>query len=479
MTTKLPAIPPVPTDISPELKAYLEAIAEIQDVRAGRRGDPKDRAVTLRELFEAGLAKELKAASFDPNNITQVNIGFGTDLTPVVDVPPAPTGLSASGGFTKVVITYDDPRLKYFNHSLTEIHRSSSNDINTAQLIGVTTGIVYTDEASTGSTFYYWVRFVSDAGAVGPFNSTSGTVATTVNIASIDIADDAVTETKIADDSISTPKMQANSITAASGIIANAAIGTAQIQNAAIDSAQIADAAITNAKINDLNASKINAGSLDVARITDGGLVIYDKAAGGSIGTVKAVEVSVPDSTFGNGISPAGNNYDQPPGSSVNPAGGPMYYKQGSYYAYALPFQYAGTSAAEGGTSTGGPYYLPRVLFHSFTTPNFNGPNPSYVFQTNAQFIGTAFSGARCAVVTTVGTSTSATSSGSAYNEIFFYEGQSVSLNPFFMSNAVTLSKNTTYYLSVYAGKKAISRQGAVDTGLAFICTVNYWVFFK
>lgn len=480
MSTKIPAIPPVPTDISPELKAYLEAIAEIQDVRAGRRGDPKDRAVTLRELFEAGLAKELKAASFDPNNITQVNIGFGTDLTPIVDVPPAPTGVSASGGFTKIVVTYDDPRLKYFNHSLTEIHRSSSNDINTAQLIGVTTGIVYTDEAATGNTFYYWVRFVSDAGETGPFNSTSGTVATTVNIESVDIADDAVTETKIADDSISTPKMQANSITAASGIIADAAIGTAQIQNAAIDSAQIADAAITNAKINDLNASKINAGSLDVARITDGGLVVYDKASGGTIGTVKAVEVAAPDSDFGNGLARAQDNYDQPPGSSVNPAGGPMYHKTVLNYAYALPYQYVGTSAAEGGTSSGGPYYLPRVLYHSFTTPNFNGPDPSYVFQTNAQFIGgIVLSSARCAVIITVGTSSLATSSGSHYNEIFGYEGGTNVLNPVFMSGEVTLSKNTTYYLSVYAGKKNIGRQGPINTGLAFICTVNYWTFFK
>ena len=33
---------------------------EAQEIRLGRRGDPKDRAITLRELIDSGLAEELK-----------------------------------------------------------------------------------------------------------------------------------------------------------------------------------------------------------------------------------------------------------------------------------------------------------------------------------------------------------------------------------------------------------------------------------
>lgn len=446
----LPAIPPVPGDLSPELRAYLEAMKEVSEVRAGVRGDPKDRAVTLRELFESGLAKELKAAPFDPNNITQINIGFEAN-PPALNVPPSPTGLSAAGGFTKIVIEFDNPRLKYGNHSLTEIHRNSSNDITTAQLIGVTTGLVYSDNVSSGSTHYYWIRHVSDSGVTGPFNSSTGTVASTVSITSIDIADDAITETKIADDSISTPKMQANSITAASGIIANAAIGTAQIANAAVDSAKIADAAITNAKINDLNAGKINTGSLNVNRITDGSIVVYDKAAGGTVGSIKTIKSTL-------------TRAQQQIGNMIGP---PFSVTQ---YVAALPYQTA--------PSPGSGINMPRAQLHSFTTPNYTGPNPNYVFQINVQFFGTLvqFGLNTGYVVMTLGTSSSATATGSILNEVRVAFG-TASLNQFFISGEVTLAKNTTYYLSVYTATHDISLPSASSQAVEVVS--NYWILFK
>ena len=40
------------------------------------RGDPQDRAITLRELIDSGLAKTLKANPFDPNNINEVIEGL-------------------------------------------------------------------------------------------------------------------------------------------------------------------------------------------------------------------------------------------------------------------------------------------------------------------------------------------------------------------------------------------------------------------
>ena len=64
--TTLPGIGRVPRDASPELKRYLETVQETIEVRNGQRGDPKDRAVTLRELIDSGLAKELASTPFDP-----------------------------------------------------------------------------------------------------------------------------------------------------------------------------------------------------------------------------------------------------------------------------------------------------------------------------------------------------------------------------------------------------------------------------
>ena len=53
--TKLPAIPPIPSNTDPQLKTYLSALDEVLKVRLGRTGDPKDRAVTVRELIDTGL----------------------------------------------------------------------------------------------------------------------------------------------------------------------------------------------------------------------------------------------------------------------------------------------------------------------------------------------------------------------------------------------------------------------------------------
>ena len=59
--TQIPGIPKVPANVSPEVRRYLDALGEALEIRLGRRGDPRDRAITLRELIESGLATEAKA----------------------------------------------------------------------------------------------------------------------------------------------------------------------------------------------------------------------------------------------------------------------------------------------------------------------------------------------------------------------------------------------------------------------------------
>ena len=65
--TNVPTIPEIPSDVSPAVKLWLQSTKEALEVRLGRRGDPRDRAITLRELIESGLAKELRANPYDPN----------------------------------------------------------------------------------------------------------------------------------------------------------------------------------------------------------------------------------------------------------------------------------------------------------------------------------------------------------------------------------------------------------------------------
>lgn len=174
--TKVPSLPKLPSDISPELRRYLENLVEGVEVRLGRRGDQRDRAITLRELINSGLALDLLNRPFDPNL-------SGSDFTPSIDtsvdttVPPAPTGFAAAGAYSVVILSWDRPN--YRNHSQTEIWRHDADVIGDAQLVGTASGTIFSDPVGESSAYYYWIRFISEAGIPGPYNSTSGTFAET------------------------------------------------------------------------------------------------------------------------------------------------------------------------------------------------------------------------------------------------------------------------------------------------------------
>ena len=57
MTTKVPALKNIPTKVDRELADTLKSMKEAQEIRLGRLGDPLDRAITLRELIDSGMAK--------------------------------------------------------------------------------------------------------------------------------------------------------------------------------------------------------------------------------------------------------------------------------------------------------------------------------------------------------------------------------------------------------------------------------------
>ena len=55
--TKVPAIKNIPPKTDRELKLALDTIKEALEIRLGQRGDPLDRAITLRELSDSGIVK--------------------------------------------------------------------------------------------------------------------------------------------------------------------------------------------------------------------------------------------------------------------------------------------------------------------------------------------------------------------------------------------------------------------------------------
>ncbi len=301
----------VPRGFDPEAKRFAtivnDSIAQIK----GEKGDPLDAAVTFRDLVDTGIAKRNVRINSDGRitgtNSNQIVIGDEE----VFDTPPPPTGVSASGAFQNVIISFNVATFANFSHA--EVFAASSNSFASRVFIGQTTAGVFSHSIGTGQTRYYWVRFVNTQNTAGPFNSTTGTVASTALIDTQHIADslitaaklvdgavsevkvatNAITETKISNNAITTDKLAANSvvadkiaanqitaakmvagtITAASGIIGNLAIDSAQIIDGAIVNAKIGNLAVDDAKIANLNATKITAGQIDTARINVSGLI--------------------------------------------------------------------------------------------------------------------------------------------------------------------------------------------------------------
>ena len=159
----------------------MAAMKEALEIRLGRVGDQRDRAITLRELISSGLAKDLSVRPYDPNNVD--------DFTWFVDppdltIPPKPTNFSATAAFTRIILSWTEGWTVFSNFSHTEVYRHTSNSLGDAVVINITQAGVYTDTVDYNATRYYWVRHVSTSGVKGPF-SDSANATTLIDIGAV------------------------------------------------------------------------------------------------------------------------------------------------------------------------------------------------------------------------------------------------------------------------------------------------------
>lgn len=177
--TKVPAIPNAPVTVDAQTRQYFDSLKEAVEIRLGRRGAAEDRAVTLRELIDSGLAERLKSTPFDPNNFNTGSLGF---TSPSVEsnqtTPPAPLNFTVTGLYSLVLLKWHIPvELDFLSH--TEIWSNTEDNLNTATLLDIETGFTYSDRIGSDASRYYWIRFVSTAGIIGPFNAVEGTLGET------------------------------------------------------------------------------------------------------------------------------------------------------------------------------------------------------------------------------------------------------------------------------------------------------------
>lgn len=174
--TKVPSIPAVSLT---NLKEVVGAVKMILDTREGKIGDPLDANVTFRDIVKAGLV------TVNPTTQTRRSVpvlpvwvdpdGYDptTDLTP----PPRPEGFTATGAFATVILQWTRPAIR--NLAYTEIWRSDTNVLGNAIRVATSSTEFHADTVGASATNFYWVRFVTKANVIGPYNATGGTIATT------------------------------------------------------------------------------------------------------------------------------------------------------------------------------------------------------------------------------------------------------------------------------------------------------------
>lgn len=161
----------VPAGWSQQDRRFGESIKQNLDVLQGHRGDKLDRAVTFRDLLDAGIVK--LASGITNFNGLASSIAIVNEF-PDLAIPPAPTNLQADGAFRNIILTWD--LQLYKGHSAVQVWRHTSDVISSATMVAQVSGFtgVYADPVGSGKTFYYWVRAINNNDVTGPYNSSTG-----------------------------------------------------------------------------------------------------------------------------------------------------------------------------------------------------------------------------------------------------------------------------------------------------------------
>lgn len=501
--TKVPGIPSPPAGTDPAMVKYLESLSEALEIRLGRKGDPVDRAITLRELITSGLAKELQANPFDPNNITPQNIGMGNDLV-ATTIPISATGFTANAAYSQVNLFWDYPR--YPNHSQTEIWSHTSDVLGDATLAGVSTGISFVDPIGGGQTRYYWIRHVNSVGIFGPYNSSTGTLATTATDVAhqLNVLSEAITSSELAT-SLASPigaipglqgqysvKIDSNGHIAGFGLSntsttagptsafivradkfavidpASTADGLGTTTPTAanvpffidsgttyIKAAAIKDASITSAKIGSVNADTINAGSISGSRI-DVGTLNGNRVSANSIDIAGK---SIVDS-IGRIAGTAGNDVNM---SSYSEISQTNFINAAPHHIAAADHSYANVSA--GDVMGGSPLFS-----YTFVTYNFSGTR-EFIVNVLLDPLGTygynSSSGFAFAMrATTSSTAYTSTSASSYVTTRGTSRAGDSAITAYVLSDIVTLSPNTRYYVWVFGAMDDIGQNSQGTRGI-------------
>lgn len=162
-------IEPFP-EIEPDSYLYSE-VADLrawQNIAMGNSPDVDARYISVNELIALGILKR------------QPGGAVSGVVVPFKEIPPIPQNLKAIREVSTCTLFWEAANLFYSNHGFTEVFRHTSDDLASALKVGQTySNYTYSESEVlvTDTAYYYWIRFVSEGGEIGPFNATEGTLA--------------------------------------------------------------------------------------------------------------------------------------------------------------------------------------------------------------------------------------------------------------------------------------------------------------
>lgn len=117
-----------------------------------------------------------------------------------LSTPPALANLVVTGGFATIQLQWDFPSFTAFKH--VQIWRAESDNRASAVLVATSESNMFADRplvSGIAKQYFYWIKCVSIAGVIGPFNQLAGTAGVTANDPSYVLAvlSDLVTESQL------------------------------------------------------------------------------------------------------------------------------------------------------------------------------------------------------------------------------------------------------------------------------------------
>ena len=151
---------------------------------SSRRGLPTPRVPdTLLQRWIESVAEQLREVDSRVRNVlTRAGLtdaagnvivpGAGPEpggpTVPVLGIPPTPAGFDARAGVNLVMAWWDNPFTHYQNHALTRVFRHTADEFNNAAELGMSPHIDYVDQQVVPGDYWYWIRWQSTEGILGP-----------------------------------------------------------------------------------------------------------------------------------------------------------------------------------------------------------------------------------------------------------------------------------------------------------------------